>query len=117
MSKIPHSPRGAIVAALRAQSRALDSFADALEQAPVEQPSKYLDQHTSPLSKRVYLALARRGAFPTRRAGKRVLVERDAFDSWLASQGRKVPAAPASGPRDIDSEALSELGARRAGAR
>ena len=33
MSKIPSSPRGAIAAALRAQSRALDSLADALEQA------------------------------------------------------------------------------------
>lgn len=117
MSKIPSSPRGAIVAALRAQSRALGSLADALEQAPADQPSKHLDQHTSPLSRRVYLALARSGAFPTKRVGKRVICERDAFEAWLSTQGTNVPAAPVSGPRDIDAEAIAELGGRRAGGR
>lgn len=119
MSDLASSPRGAIVAALRAQSRALLAFADVLEQAPAEQPSKYIDQYTSPIPRRTYLAHARRGAFPTRRVGKRVLAERDVFEAWLSSQPTRatVPAAPASGPRDVDAEALSELGLRRAGGR
>ena len=112
--KLAPSPRGAIVAALRAQSRAFESFADVLEQALPDQASKFYDQHTSPLSRRVYLAQARARAFPTSRVGKRVLVERDAFEAWLASQGTEVPGAPLSGPRDIDAEAIAELGGRRA---
>lgn len=108
--------------ALDAQAKVLASMADALRSGAVERgESKYLDQATSPLSRRVFLHHARSGSFPTKRIGKRVLVERDVFERWLAKQQterrRRVPSAPVSGPRSIDNDVLAELGARRSGGR
>ena len=85
MKNLACHPRAATAAvlraqshALRAQSQTLETLADALEQTPGDQPPKYVDQDTAyPLTKRVYLSHARHGAFPTRRVGKRVLV-----DTW-----------------------------------
>lgn len=116
-------PIGAAILAdaLDAQAKVLTATAAALRADAAEVDSKYLDQSTSPLTKRVYLALARAGAFATRRVGKRVIVERDVFERWLSSQTerpRRVPTPSSSGPRNVEEEALAELGlVRRAGGR
>lgn len=114
-----HSSVATLLAdALDAQAQLLTETASALRLAQAETAeSKYIDQTTSPLSKRVFLAHARRGSFPTKRVGKRVLVERDVFTRWLnAQEKRPCPTPPASGPRSLDEAVLAELGARSAGA-
>lgn len=107
------------IAALRAQAHArrleadaLDAEADAIEATPVDCVA-YYDQNTSPLSKRVYLRIARRPELQAKRVGKRVLVERAAFDSWLATQGSRADrTAPRIDPRNVDDEAANDLGLR-----
>jgi hypothetical protein len=106
---------GTLADALDAQAKALAATAAALRGGALSEASvpKYFDQATSPLSKRVFLDHARRGSFPTKRVGKRVLVERDVFDRWLALQGRprlRVPDALGSGPRSLDRDVADELG-------
>lgn len=116
-----HGGRISILAdALDAQSKTLAAIADALRSGADEvRESKYVDQYSSPLSRRVYLAHARCGAFATKRVGKRVIAERDVFARWLDEQAdsRRVPAPPKSGARSVDDTVLAELGARKAGAR
>lgn len=107
---------------LSSQVTAIFATIDALRSAStVTVESKYIDQQTSPLSKRVFLDHARKGSFPTKRVGKRVLVERDVFERWLEQQTarsrRSAAPPPASGPRSIDEVVLAELGARKAVAR
>lgn len=119
--KLALGAHAAIADVIDAQIKILAAAAAALRGDASDEQSKYLDQRTSPLSARVFLTLARRGAFPTKRVGKRVLVERDVFERWLASQPehrrKAVPSAPVSGPRSIDDEILAELGAKNAGRR
>lgn len=121
MKNLAPSSKLAILAdALDTQARALAAAASAIREhvslAPAVE-SKFYDQHTSPLSKRVFLLHARQEAFPTRRVGKRVLVERDVFDRWLTTkvERRRTPPPPPSGSRSIDDDVLDELNARAAG--
>jgi hypothetical protein len=111
----------AIAEALEAQARALTATAAALrESAGPSSAPRFYNQSTSPLSKRVYLSHAKKGDFPTRVVGKLVLVEREAFDTWLAkqppAQRRSKAAERPARPRSADDQALADLGLRRKGA-
>lgn len=114
-----HTSLATLADVLDAQAKVLAATAAVLRSETAERSdSKYLDQATSPLSKRVFLDHARRGSFPTKRVGKRVLVERDVFERWLAARPdrlRRVPPVPSSGPRSLDEDVIAELGARAAG--
>lgn len=46
-------------------------------------------QYDSPLGKRRHLELARAGAFPSQKVGKRVLVKRADLNDWLAKNGEQ----------------------------
>jgi hypothetical protein len=111
---------GTLADALDAQAKALSAVAVALREggaAPAAE-SKFYDQYTSPLSKRVFLAHAREQAFPTWRIGKRVLVERAVFERWLSQQpanAKRLAPTTANAHRDLEAEALAELGMRRKG--
>ncbi len=102
MSKVANSR--AIADALRAHAVALTATADALESAPPSsERSEYVDQHTSPLSKVVYLKFAKAGAFPSRKVGKRVLALREDFEVFrLAAMthivGEKLGSIENDGP-------------------
>ncbi|MFO0679992.1 MAG: hypothetical protein U0169_25955 [Polyangiaceae bacterium] len=112
MSKVANSR--AIADALRAHAVALTATADALESAPPSsERSEYVDQHTSPLSKVVYLKFAKAGAFPSRKVGKRVLALREDFEVFLATHERKRPGPRPTLGASVDDQVLVELGVRR----
>ena len=76
----------------------------------------YYDQNTSPLPKRRYLDLARRGAFPSSKIGKQVLAQRVDVDAFIASRavlGRPSPSDPSGPPSDEMDEILGRAGLRR----
>ena len=84
-------------------------------QAPPRKPTHpdYFDQHTSPLNKRRYLALAREKAFPAFKVGKQVLALRTDVDEYIASRavmGR--PSPPAPPPDEVD-DVLARAGLQR----
>ena len=73
----------------------------------------YYDQHTSPLPKRRYLALARERAFPCFKVGKQVLALRGDVEEYIASRavmGR--PSPPAPPPDEVD-DVLARAGLQR----
>ena len=60
------------------------------------------DQESIPygVSRRKYLELARKGAFPTMKEGRRVLCRRADFDAWFSAQ-RPVESAETAQPRTL----------------
>jgi hypothetical protein len=61
-----------------------------------EPPVTWYTQATSPLPRRLYLNLCRRGVVASRRVGKTVLVECGALDAWIRVHGAAAPAPSAS---------------------
>jgi len=106
-------------------SRTLDL--DALLDALAERVAEHLAQRTSagpayytsednPLgSRRAFLDAAGRGAFPSFKAGRRVLAKREDVHAWIESRGRKRGAQ-----RDADASdeaLLARAGVQLAGRR
>jgi hypothetical protein len=57
----------------------------------------WLDQTCSPLGRRLHCALARSGALPARKMGRRWLVRRTDIDAYILKHGRAAePAAPST---------------------
>jgi hypothetical protein len=73
----------------------------------------YVDQHESPLGKRLHCRLVRSGALEGFRAGRRLLVRRAAIDEYLAKH-RVAPTEPAVGTEDEDDALLAGIGGGRA---
>jgi hypothetical protein len=74
--------------------------------------ARYYDAHTSPLGRRAFLRLAREGAFPTFRAGKKLLARRSDVHVWIEAQAgarARAPVAPGEKPLPTDPTALHEL--------
>ncbi|MRG98550.1 hypothetical protein [Polyangium spumosum] len=61
-----------------------------------EQP--YYDAKGSPMGKTAFLRLARENAFPTYRAGKKLLAKRADVDAWIQSQKIARPRTPRPPP-------------------
>jgi excisionase family DNA binding protein len=74
----------------------------------------YVDQHHSPLGRRLRCRLVRSGAMEGYRAGRRILTKRSAIDEYLA-QHRIAPTEPAVGTEDEDDALLAGIGGGRAG--
>ncbi len=72
---------------------------------------EYIDQHRSPLGRRLHCRLVRSGALEGYRAGRRVLAKQSAIDAYL-QQHRVLPMEPAVGSEDEDDALLAAIGAR-----
>lgn len=87
---------------------------DAVDDAPVVvatgQSTSFYTSTTNPLGKRKFLQLARQGAFPSHRVGRKVLAQRDAVDAWIAAQPHNNKKKSRS-TKDID-ELLARAGIR-----
>jgi hypothetical protein len=73
---------------------------------------RYYDARTSPLGRRAFLRLAREGAFPTFRAGKKLLARRSDVHAWIeAQEGARAREPAETGPKPLptDPTALHEL--------
>ncbi|MGK4008368.1 hypothetical protein WMF31_37495 [Sorangium sp. So ce1036] len=88
--------------ALAAARRALEAALTLLSEAE-EPPTKGTDSGptfytsaTSPLGRRLFLRLARQGAFPSHRVGRLVLAKREAVDAWIAAQSNQKRSASTS---------------------
>lgn len=69
----------------------------------------WIDQSRSPLGRRTHLSLARAGAFPSRRVGKKVLARRRDLDAYILAHpsAERAPAANDEGDEiDLEIEAL-----------
>jgi len=62
-------------------------------------PPAHYHQDDAPVSKRVFLAAARAGAFPSSKRGKRVFALRADVDAWVAA-GKRVPRASTPAPAE-----------------
>jgi hypothetical protein len=74
---------------------------------------RYYDARTSPMGRRAFLRLARQKAFPTFKAGKRLVARRADVHAWIEAQEgahapapRKTPEAP---PVDMNALSPAEL--------
>jgi hypothetical protein len=68
----------------------------------------WVDQNESPLGRREHCRLARDGAFPARKVGKRWLARRSALDAFIeAHPTAKADGAPAN---DTAASVLAEVG-------
>jgi len=90
-----------------ASARFANELCDALESV-VAKDTDYLNQNTAPIRKRKFLALAKAGAFPSRKEGQLVLVRREDFERWLAKHARLTPAQ--QGEKDPELAAAERLG-------
>ncbi len=88
----------------------LDSLLDALAERIAERlsrqtsPVAYFTSEDNPLgSKRAFLDAAARGAFPSFKAGRRVLAKREDVHAWIESRQRKRTEDPT---HDLSDEAL-----------
>ncbi len=88
------------------------AFAEAIVRA-VEHQSETLNQHTSPIGKRQYLEAARRGDFPSTKAGKLVIVTREDWDIYMAKH-RNMTRVQETGEGDAEQVAAEKLGLRKA---
>jgi excisionase family DNA binding protein len=70
---------------------------------PTVEDSGWLDQSSSPLGRRLHCALARRGALPARKVGRRWLVRRADVDAYIA-QPQPVQPESASPERTAEEE-------------
>jgi len=79
-------------------------------------PADWVDQIRSPLGKRAHLDAARRGDFPSRRVGKRVLVRRRDLDAFIERHptAMRAPARPTAndGEDDLDREMAAAIARR-----
>ena len=73
-----------IAEGLRIQAEAMRVLADAIEAQPSS--TEYYDQETSPLKRRRHLQLAREGAFPYIKDGRRILVRVEDVQEFLNSK-------------------------------
>lgn len=77
----------------------------------------WISQEDSPLGRREHCRLARSGALPGRKVGKRWLVRRSELDAYIEAHGAKAKppeAAPAKSPSEPSADAvLHELGLER----
>lgn len=89
---------------------ALSSLAKALapylreQLCPESPPREYYSQNDSPLGKRRHLALAKKGAFPSRKVGRAVLVQRGDLHEFIDSHA-SVHSEPQS---EVDNEGRNE---------
>ncbi|WP_437731278.1 helix-turn-helix domain-containing protein [Sorangium sp. So ce1335] len=81
----------------------------------------WVSQEDSPLGRREHCKLARIGAFPAWKVGKRWLVRRSELDTYIEAHGAKPKppeAVPADDPNEPTADAvLHELGLERVGGR
>lgn len=78
-----------------------------------EPPPAYYSAEDNPLgSRRAFLDAARRGAFPSFKAGRRVLARREDVHLWIESRQRKQPAASTPEEDVSDRELLERAGVR-----
>lgn len=86
--------------------------------ATPERGERYYDARSAPMGRRTFLRLARAGAFPTFRAGRRLLARRADVHAWIeAQEGARLPPPRESGeePLPSDPAALHELLVSRPG--
>ena len=71
----------------------------------------WVDQRCSPLGRRLHCSLARRGALPARKLGRRWLVKRTVLEAYIAEHGKAAepPASPEVSETDYDENAVREL--------
>jgi hypothetical protein len=84
-------------------------LADAIEAQP--STPKYYDQATSPLGRRRHLELARHGAFPHVKDGRRVLVRVEDVQAFL--DAKRVVRVTSRDDDDTEAERLVERMKRR----
>ncbi|MFO0591876.1 MAG: helix-turn-helix domain-containing protein [Polyangiaceae bacterium] len=87
-------------------------MAAALARAPQNDPEDgWVDQPCSPLGRRLHCSLARRGALPARKLGRRWLVKRTVVEAYIAEHGKAAEPTPSPdvGESDYDENAVREL--------
>jgi excisionase family DNA binding protein len=69
----------------------------------------YYDAKTAPMGRTTFLRLAREGAFPARKVGRKVLARKSDVDAWIqggASSPLAIATPPAAPPIDGEVDAL-----------
>jgi hypothetical protein len=79
---------GALVALLA------DAVAERLARHDGDDDGRYYGADDSPLPRRAFLRLARKGAFPSFRVGKKVLALRADVHAWIEAHPQKPPPPP-----------------------
>ncbi|MFO0593585.1 MAG: helix-turn-helix domain-containing protein [Polyangiaceae bacterium] len=87
-------------------------LAPALARVAQNEPEDdWMDQGCSPLGRRLHCSLARRGALPARKLGRRWLVKRTVVEAYIAEHGKAAepPPSPDVADTDYDENAVREL--------
>jgi len=85
---------------------------DELHSGPSEGADEWVDQDSSPLKRKKYLELVRKGELKGKKVGRQVLVRRSELDAYLEAHAPTQKIEAAAGPDDrsqID-EQLAKLG-------
>jgi hypothetical protein len=102
MSTIPGSdPPSDVLGALATLARYCASLVRdaAAGHAANDTSERYYDARTSPMGRRAFLRLAREKAFPTFKAGKRLVARRVDVHAWIEAQKGARPPGPRPRPR------------------
>jgi hypothetical protein len=99
--------------------RLSDAFAEAASSSHPSHadPTEYVHQNNAPIPKNIYLRLAREGAFPSTKAGKKILAKRVDVVAALEARQRKPPPplSAGAGPSDDLDSLRDQLGLQRKG--
>lgn len=67
---------------------------EAAKQAKGDDGARYYDKDSAPMGPTAFLRLASQGAFPTHKAGKKLVARREDVHAWIEAQEGARPRAP-----------------------